>query len=49
MVEYPADYRKQPNSAASKASAMRELARAVAESPNRVVMVGYSAGRRDRG
>jgi hypothetical protein len=44
MMEYPADYRTQPNPAASKASATRELARAVAESPNRVVMVGYSQG-----
>lgn len=43
-VEYPADYRNQPNFAASRASAMRELARAVAESPNRVVVVGYSQG-----
>jgi hypothetical protein len=44
MVAYPADYGQQISYAASKATGMRELARAVAESSNRVLVVGYSQG-----
>lgn len=44
MVDYPADYGQQISYAASKTAGMRELARAVAECSNRVLVVGYSQG-----
>lgn len=44
MVAYPADYGKQVSFAASKSAGLSELARAVAQMPNQVVVVGYSQG-----
>ncbi|NUS42448.1 MAG: cutinase family protein [Mycobacteriaceae bacterium] len=44
MVAYPADYGRQISYAASRTAGMNALAREVAASPNRVVIVGYSQG-----